>query len=164
MTMKNKKTIKTEPLDKSYRNTYDDLYDYIEERLKPIRKRYAYVVGTILKTFGISYKPLHFDFGTIDSTSVLSDTFIFFDYAAKTKNKTLPTSVYNKIEYYLGESFPSRWMFEDFEPELQKIHEDWVKQQKEDKVSSKQEAKKLQAIKKKLSPEEFEFVAQKIKK
>ena len=161
-----KKPIKVAPLDKNYKRISQDLYDYIEEKLDPLRKRHKYIVSTILKTFGAKYKSIGYEFSTVDSADMVDSDSVFFHYTngSHTKTNYPPKVIIDKIEYYLSESYPSRWLFQDFEPELQKIHDTWVQEQKQNKVKTNQDNKKLQSLKKKLSPEEFEFITSKMKK
>lgn len=161
--MATKKTItKVRPLDISFTKEINQLEKQIEKLTDSASKRHIFIVSKIVNIFNFKkvkvFNSNHFY--DLDSLSNLEDDVICHGFNT-VDDKTITFQV-GEESFPLCEYYPTRWLFENFEQELESIKKEVDNKTLAAKKQQQENKKMLTSLKKKLTAEELAFLKDKI--
>ncbi len=160
-TKKTKTLTKVTPLNSSFLKELDKVEKQIEKLTSAASKRHPYIVTKIANAFKFTkykYSINHFD--DLDHLSILEDDVILYRYN-NVDNKDVTFKI-NGEDFPFSEYYPKRWLFENFEQELESIKKEVDSKATLAKKQKQEDKKMLASVKKKLTAEELEFLNKKI--
>lgn len=159
--MKSKTITKVRPLDSSFTKEVNQVEKQIEKLIGSASKRHAYIVTKIFNTFNFKkYKCGFSYFRELDHLSNLEEDVILYCYNT-VDNKDITFKIDGE-DFPLCEYYPTRWLFENFEQELESIKKEVDNKALAAKKQQQEKKKMLASLKKKLTAEELDFLKNKI--
>lgn len=153
-----------QPLDPSLTDKFKEAEKAVSVISEIIEERITYIIQKVHDTFGVAYENWYMEDARENETAFTSHYLIYDSIGYDTSGCSFPKDAFiidkNGKKYdFTWNQFPTRWIFEEFEKELEDGRALYVEKKKAKKQKSEEETERLLvSIREKLSPEEFKLL------